>query len=136
MRKKIIGILICGIFLMTSFSVININTKAECVSVLSETQDTRCVNKIETIPSKIQSNFIPEVAIGPEFGIIIAHGDFYVEGKYVLGHINRALEITNFLPHIDRNLDCNYSIVPPNSHFVYYNLHHTNNRITLIYYLK
>ena len=48
MNKKIICLLISGIFLMTMFSTINTSSKAECLSELSKTKDILNNNEIES----------------------------------------------------------------------------------------
>jgi len=122
MKKKIICILISGIFLVTIFSSINTNAKAVCVPELSETKDTVCKNKIELIP-------LPEPG---DWGFVLALGDFHVEGDTIQGHADVFFGVdgTNIIPipFIVRDTDIIVPLHAANPNQIYW-LRYNDHRI-------
>jgi len=101
MRKKIICILISGIFLLTIFSSVNTSTKANLMSGLFETKNTLSKNKEELTSTVLW--------------LYIASGDFYVENNTLNGFAKFILSIEFWpLPAISLQKNSNIKEVPLN----------------------
>ena len=127
MRKKIICILISGIFLLTSFSSINTSTKAKCVPESSKIQNTLCQNKIESIPLQIPNSTRQLV-----FYYMIGFGNFWVENDSVIGPaVTVVILFYYIIPQIYHNMAVNVSLHNTGNHTLYYNVRYTNHIFTL-----
>ncbi len=125
MRKKIIGMLICGIFFMTSFSSLYTNAKAICVIESSETQDSVC-------NYKIVSNSLAKM-----IGFQILFGDFYTEDNVVLGETNSMIiwelpssPIPKFIRY---TAPIYYEIYNDAPNLLYWKVRYSSNIVTLCY---
>ncbi len=123
MNKKLICILLSGIFLVTMFSMIDNICKAEYLSEKSQIEDIFYGDKIE-------QESVPFIS----WHLIIYFGDFYVEGDHVKGHANVMFHfyIPIPIPFIRFNQDVNIDI--NDSNYDFYKCRHNEYIVTVLYW--
>jgi len=120
MNNKIICILLSCIFFMMIFSSMNTNCKANNLFEVSDTKDILDKNDVE-FSTLANGNNLTFFING--WALVIAHGDFYVEGNNVKGTCKFFFQLTVYyyifpMPFFKSNVTTNWLInpdpLPPN----------------------